>query len=271
MLELALFIIPGFLWYHGNYSNHDFKNLDSSQWILIPLFVVCSAALLLFSKTLLFFSEMICEMTSLCFWHYTDFSLAKIENLEISLVEFGLAIVLGILMPLLTRVLDSFGMLKFISFLNPFSQFRTESALSRSLENLMKNLCPIMLVLDDKRVYVGMIESHDYRAGDSGSLSIIPWMSGVVEGGSLKITTNYLEAKESGLESSPFASANPISFAMKRFVSVRGFDLKVFLEYWNKSPLIVSNPELSHYFRIMYDEAEKNRTAELFCGENNKV
>jgi hypothetical protein len=232
---------------------------------LIPLLVVCSSGLFAVSKLLFWIGTEIPKLVPLPFTLPADSILAKFENVEIGLWEFGFAILLAFLAPVLAAKIRG---RRIDLFLNPFGQFRSESAIVEAITALMSAKSPMMLVLDDKRVYIGVPLRADSRSGDLGSISLIPWMSGRNDG-KLRITTNYLEEKNGELGVAQFAVEHPITILLKRSVSLRGFNIEVFLDYFDKGNIEVENKDLEAYFRRMIDAIKKTRAAELICVERN--
>ena len=226
MFEIILFLIPGFIPLIVTYHRKKVKNIDYSQWILIPILAIYSLISYAFGYILI---------------DWFDVNLTLIENSRI----FGTNIFLYYF---LTAIIIA-PFLAFIDKFNLFILFSPPPGIEEFFEKNKDN--SVMVTLENGKVYVGMLLGADiWSRGDISTLGLMPFFSGIrsSEGKKLKINTNYIKLSEDkksveydideeydsyeNEEGVHEGGMVELKILIKRVISVRNFDLIRFSKYY---------------------------------------
>lgn len=243
MLELVLFIIPGFASLLVIYKTTTQKNLDITQWILIPLMATYSLLGFALAKLLCFILALLaCSPQQLALFnsHLLDTDLQTIE-----------------------LILALFFAMIFANFFNLCKIFSPPSGIEEFLIESKDAL--IMLILDNGKVYVGHLLAFDtWSKGDLNSIRIIPFLSGIRDPddkNKLSVHTSYIRIVNDKIQYND-DGGKPIDLTilLNRIISIRTFDLWRFVKYYkNKTIKLDENvKDLADIFDKIYDKNKNN-------------
>ena len=231
MVQLVLFLLPGFCALIVSFARKNLRNIDPNQWVILLAIGANSVIAFVTSfllNSLLFYSLRIfgTNLPSRCF---------ELLDKSISIHEYVIALIVGALLPILE--------------INLFGILQPKTSIQNMLVNNEDEL--IMLTLDDGKIYVGTLHGFDTYAGaELNSIRIYPFFSGHRDkaDGKLHVTTSYIELDPADEVKMINSQQVDVGILVKRIISIRNFAMDHFLYYIDQNTVSIDDTNLAKIF-----------------------